>query len=248
MGESAGGGSVLHQITAYGGLKGSVPFQQAILQSPGQQWNPSNNCQEETFQYVLGNASLFSNTSVKSVEDLRQLPTSTLVKVNDAIIARSVYGLYSFGPTVDGEFVPALPPTLIDAGQYASNLSLIVSHNYNEGVLFTDPFIANTSNFAANVRTYFPSALSSVVDYITTTLYPAIFNGSYGTQPRRYVPQLLVRNHALLATLSTWPLARPISHTRTLSTLSRRSMPRTSHTAFSQGRLLHGMGSQSQLR
>lgn len=138
MGESAGGGSVLHQITAYGGLKGSVPFQQAILQSPGQQWNPSNNCQEETFQYVLGNASLFSNTSVKSVEDLRQLPTSTLVKVNDAIIARSVYGLYSFGPTVDGEFVPALPPTLIDAGQYASNLSLIVSHNYNEGVLFTD--------------------------------------------------------------------------------------------------------------
>lgn len=27
MGESAGGGSVMHQITAYGGLKGPVPFQ-----------------------------------------------------------------------------------------------------------------------------------------------------------------------------------------------------------------------------
>ena len=34
-GESAGGGSIMHQITAFGGLKGAAPFQQAILQSPG---------------------------------------------------------------------------------------------------------------------------------------------------------------------------------------------------------------------
>ena len=35
MGESAGGGSIMHQITAFGGLNGPAPFQQAILQSPG---------------------------------------------------------------------------------------------------------------------------------------------------------------------------------------------------------------------
>lgn len=35
MGESAGGGSIMHQITAFGGLQGPAPFQQAILQSPG---------------------------------------------------------------------------------------------------------------------------------------------------------------------------------------------------------------------
>ena len=35
MGESAGGGSIMHQITAFGGLEGRVPFQQAIMQSPG---------------------------------------------------------------------------------------------------------------------------------------------------------------------------------------------------------------------
>ena len=35
LGESAGGGSIMHQITAHGGLKGPAPFQQAIMQSPG---------------------------------------------------------------------------------------------------------------------------------------------------------------------------------------------------------------------
>ena len=35
IGESAGGGSILHQITAFGGFQGPVPFQQGVLQSPG---------------------------------------------------------------------------------------------------------------------------------------------------------------------------------------------------------------------
>ena len=35
IGESAGGGSIMHQITAFGGLNGRAPFQQAVLQSPG---------------------------------------------------------------------------------------------------------------------------------------------------------------------------------------------------------------------
>ena len=39
MGESAGAGSIMHHITAYGGQKGKAPFQRAILQSPG--WLPS---------------------------------------------------------------------------------------------------------------------------------------------------------------------------------------------------------------
>lgn len=34
FGESAGAGSIMHQITAFGGLQGPAPFQQAVLQSP----------------------------------------------------------------------------------------------------------------------------------------------------------------------------------------------------------------------
>ncbi|KAL2005592.1 hypothetical protein VTN00DRAFT_10085 [Thermoascus crustaceus] len=46
MGESAGGGCIFHQLTAYGGQKGPAPFKQAILQSPG--WIPVDENQQET--------------------------------------------------------------------------------------------------------------------------------------------------------------------------------------------------------
>ncbi|KAG0650086.1 Carboxylesterase patB [Hyphodiscus hymeniophilus] len=56
IGESAGGGSTMHQITAYGGLKGKVPFQQAIVQSPGFQPMPSTTGQEAVYNEFLSKA------------------------------------------------------------------------------------------------------------------------------------------------------------------------------------------------
>jgi cholinesterase len=40
-GESAGGASVIHHITARGGSGGPPPFQKALIQSSG--WNPITN-------------------------------------------------------------------------------------------------------------------------------------------------------------------------------------------------------------
>ena len=53
MGESAGGGSTMSQILAFGGDK-PVPFQRAILQSPAIQPYPSSIIQEDIFQSFLG--------------------------------------------------------------------------------------------------------------------------------------------------------------------------------------------------
>lgn len=86
MGESAGGGSLMHQITAYGGLKGPVPFQQAILQSPGFVPIVSNLQQETVFQTFLDLA------GATSVEELRQLSTAQLIQANILLIANSTYG------------------------------------------------------------------------------------------------------------------------------------------------------------
>src|SRR5437773_7003355 len=53
FGESAGGGSIVHQITAYGGTEGKAPFAQAVPQSPAW-WPPvSNFQQEQIFQQFL---------------------------------------------------------------------------------------------------------------------------------------------------------------------------------------------------
>lgn len=74
FGESAGGGSIMHQITAYGGAKGKVPFQQAIPQSPGFFPVQSNVQTENAYQKLL------SLTNTSSLADLRALPSEAIIR------------------------------------------------------------------------------------------------------------------------------------------------------------------------
>ena len=91
IGESAGGGSTLHQITAYGGLKGKVPFQQAIVQSPGFQPVPSAIEEEAIYQKFL------STAGVSNLQDARALSTEELQFVNYKIVNESYpYGTFTF--------------------------------------------------------------------------------------------------------------------------------------------------------
>lgn len=91
MGESAGGGSLMHQITAYGGKKGKVPFQQAIVQSPGYQPMPSSKGQEAVYQTFLTKA------NVKSLKEARRLSAEQLQFANYKIVGESSpYGTFTF--------------------------------------------------------------------------------------------------------------------------------------------------------
>lgn len=91
IGESAGGGSTMHQITAYGGLKGKVPFQQAIVQSPGFQMMPSATGQEAVYQSFLTKA------GVNTLQAARSLSSEALKLVNYQIVGESTpYGTFTF--------------------------------------------------------------------------------------------------------------------------------------------------------
>jgi carboxylesterase type B len=188
MGESAGGGSVVHQITAFGGSSGPVPFQQAILQSPGWQPNADPGFQELLIGYALTNASLLTNKTITTVEDLRGLSLEEVALLNSVIIGRSPYGTYTYGPVVDGAFVPEMPGKLIAQGRFATSLNAVMmGTNFNEGVLFDSPFLQNDSDYRGNVRLFFLNATDDVVDYIATDLYPNDLSGKYNytTQPLR---------------------------------------------------------------
>ncbi|KAJ5779857.1 Carboxylesterase type B [Penicillium paradoxum] len=175
MGESAGAGSILHQITAYGGTRGASPFQQAIIQSPG--WVPviSEEQQEETLQQFLG------ILNVSTIEQARKLPSDKLIAANALQVAtKSEWGQFTYGPTVDGSLVPALPGQLLLRGDFDHNLNIMVGHNANEGLVFTSPASINSTGLEAQMKTLAEDIPRNVSDYVLNVLYPPVYNGSYG--------------------------------------------------------------------
>ncbi|KAI9763169.1 MAG: hypothetical protein M1840_000881 [Geoglossum simile] len=172
FGQSAGGGSIMHQITAFGGAKGKVPFQQAIMQSPGFQPYPGNWQQDQLLQRYL------QGLNVSTVQEARQLPYDALRAANMEIVAKSPYGSFTFSPAVDGEFVTALPGTLLLHGAFDKSLKLMVGYNAQETLFFVDPLNNTNAAFVANVKYVFPAAQPEIVSFITETLYPEVFDGT----------------------------------------------------------------------
>jgi carboxylesterase type B len=127
FGESAGGGSIMHQITAYGGSQGPAPFQQAVPQSPG--WTPvnSNVQQEDTYQRFL------NLTNTTSLAELRALSSEEIIRANYLQVFESPYSSFSYGPVVDGTFVPLQPAQLLAQGRFDKSIRLMIGHNANEG-------------------------------------------------------------------------------------------------------------------
>ena len=93
---------------------------------------------------------------------------------------QSSYGFFTYGPVVDGLFTPALPGKLLLQGSYDKSLKVMVGHNSNEGLVFTDPAVSNNSAFDAAIVRYFPNISPAVRTYIEDELYPPVFDGSFG--------------------------------------------------------------------
>jgi len=175
FGESAGGGSIVHQITAYGGTKERSPFQQAVPQSPG--WLPvqSTVAQENVYHKFL------SLTNSSSLRDLRALSSEEVIRANKQQIAYdSNWGNYIYGPVVDGVFAPLQPGQLLAQGRFDKSIRVMVGHNANEGAYFTPPYINTTERIASQLSSSFENIPASSVQYITDTLYPPVFDGSEG--------------------------------------------------------------------
>jgi carboxylesterase type B len=182
LGESAGGSSIEHQITAYGGvgLESKAPFKRGIIQSPAFNPNPTNSFQEDGYHNVLQYASVVTGNNITTLNELRGLTAEQLYLVNSIAVELSPFGTYPFGPSVDGKFVPQLPGELLLHGQFDAGVEVMVGQNAKEGALFASPFITNDTAFIEFVRASLPGSTEAARDYITQTLYPASFDGSFG--------------------------------------------------------------------
>ncbi|KAH8834456.1 Alpha/Beta hydrolase protein [Flagelloscypha sp. PMI_526] len=180
MGESAGGGSVVHHISAYSGGRG-VPFNQAVLQSPS--WFPGL-----TPEIQDGNTALFLRyLNVTTLEEARSTSTNDLIRANLLLIGTATpYPSYPVGPVPDDSFIPDSPAELVASSRYAHGLHILTGHNFDEGLIITNPTVIDDASYIQWMRDIFPSATGSSIDELLVQ-YPSTFNGSipYNSQITR---------------------------------------------------------------
>lgn len=116
-GLSAGAGSILHHMTAYGGERQEDSlFTRAAMWSTAFQWSyDRKGALEETFHRF---AERVDCSSKDTLECLRKVDKDDLGRANQEEISEQLrLGLFPFGPAVDGDLVPELPASLLKKGK-----------------------------------------------------------------------------------------------------------------------------------
>lgn len=118
-GLSAGGGSILHHLTAYGGTKDEAPlFHRAAMWSTTFQWAyDRTGALEETFDtFATAAACGDADDALRCLREL-ELDDDTLRTANQGVVSQPLrLGMFPFGPAVDGDLVPDLPAVLLKEG------------------------------------------------------------------------------------------------------------------------------------
>jgi carboxylesterase type B len=106
-GQSAGGGSIMHHMTATWNdeYPGDPLFKRAILMSAAYQWQWNSTNLDNAYNQFL------SDANCTSFSCLEGLSTLQLAGANQQLFASSyANGVFDVGPSVDGELITELPP------------------------------------------------------------------------------------------------------------------------------------------
>lgn len=173
QGGSAGGGSVAYQYIWQGG-EVNPPFRAGI--SDFTWWQTLRNKTQLAEQYrAVLNASNCTN-----IHCLRSLSADSYHSVQQAVLndaEKYAYGTFYFGPYVDGYYIRDLPSLEVQAGHF-SKKPLIIDHDTNEGLMFTQT-INTQEEFEERVAELFPAAGPNFRNRLYE-LYPASKSGPYG--------------------------------------------------------------------
>ncbi|KAI0169237.1 alpha/beta-hydrolase [Hypoxylon sp. FL1284] len=153
MGQSAGGGSIMHHLVGEGGKLDPL-FSKAILLSPAFEymWDRAGSVQKtfETFASLAGCAG-------QGVACLRGANESALATANTALMKQQFPGTFAVGPTPDGSFIRQLPVLELSGGHFWDVESLVLSHTTAESNVFVSGLVQTASEFTDFVDAIFPN-------------------------------------------------------------------------------------------
>lgn len=208
-GGSAGGGSVALQMTAYGG-RNSAPFSSVIAEYPW--WTPflTKRVQEHQYNQVLSNAGC-TNLACLLRLDGNTLANATQGALNSSYpSAQYGYGLFWYGPVVDGNFVQQLPQEAFQQGNF-HQVPLLVNHETYEGYVFSNKTSTSIADETRDAQLIFPEAGPSFFSRLYS-LYPGDAYNSTLFQRQTWFGDFIINCPTYyMATASVDHLANPSS-------------------------------------
>ncbi|RLN73538.1 hypothetical protein BBJ28_00017758 [Nothophytophthora sp. Chile5] len=143
-GESAGARSIGYQLVAYGGRDDGL-FRGAVMQSGASAYWPASFKNASAWDSYYNGITAATNCSAAAdtLDCLRQVPIAQLSAVLNSSVATSA----SYAPSVDGDFLQDVGPTLLGEGKFV-HVPILHGANHDEGTAFGKTGIDTTEEFA----------------------------------------------------------------------------------------------------
>ncbi|KAK0734150.1 Carboxylesterase family-domain-containing protein [Lasiosphaeria miniovina] len=191
VGSGGGAASIMHHVTAFGGqtnpepppynLQGTTPFTSAIAVGPNWDFLPFfkrssdsdsdskyERNRDATQKAILKIMKVIIGKGLYTIDELRDLDSSVLMKVNRNLVRAAPMDMLVFGPVVGGDFTPKHPGLLLRDGHFNDSLQLMVGHTIWD-TLINAPFLNFGQRFGQHDE--LNKRLTSILNgYSNTTL------------------------------------------------------------------------------
>ncbi|CAO1601253.1 hypothetical protein XANCAGTX0491_004919 [Xanthoria calcicola] len=201
-GESAGGGSIMHHLTAFGGTQDPL-FSRAVMLSPA--FQPKFDRRGD-LEAIFRNFTGLAGCAGEGLGCLRAASADALDNANVKLNEGGLPGTFAVGPSTDGSWVRQLPPLELAQGMtnylfsfpphmpdglltpfpgnFFPSANLILSHVSEEAYLFVPSSIKDNDDFIATVE-YIYSAYAKRAG-ITSSMTARYGEKNYTTASKRF--------------------------------------------------------------
>lgn len=184
-GESAGAGSVMQHLVAYGGSLNTSLFNSAMLASPylPSQYEYNDSVPTALYEQL---ATRVGCSGTNTFQCLSAVSGPTLALAGDTVSRSAPYGTWGFAPVVDGQFSQQTPTAALLAKRTNGN-RVLIGNNAAEGMVFTPQNITTSAQVLSYVENFFPTLSSSEFTSMLKIYYPEPLSSGclYATQLER---------------------------------------------------------------